>query len=281
MAGHPSWHPAVPFLAGGLFLAAALVLGAPVPTRAQDGAPDEVAQPSEAELTLARERFGRGLELSDQGQWREAVTLFRQVLQVRSAPPVLFNLATALVELEEYDEAEELLASVVADDATQPRIRVRSERLLERMSEDGAELTITLAGATSGVFVTLDERELAAERVEGPVRVSAGSHVVAAERDGDEVARREVELAAGAAESVVLEIAEPADEPSEIPELALTADAPSDESSGQGMSWQLWAGVGGGVAALLIVVVAVSVASGGGGGDAFVGDFTPSTLVWR
>lgn len=279
MARHHYWRSAP------LFLIATLFVGVPLPLQAQDGAGEEAAEssaPTEAELTLARERFGHGLELSDRGEWQDAVSIFRQVLRVSSAPPVLFNLAVALVELDEFDEAEELLTSVLADEATQPRIRIRAERLLERMTEDGAQLTVALEGAVADVFVTLDERELAADRVGVALRVSSGTHVVAAERAGDEVARQEVEVASGAAETVTLDIAAPASETLEVPELALAPDAAAPpDSSGGGLSWQAWAGIGGGVAAVIIVVVAVSVAGGGGDGDPFVGDFTPSTLVWR
>jgi DNA-binding GntR family transcriptional regulator len=57
----------------------------------------QAAQPTEAEIEAARALFAEGLALSDASEWEAAAAIFHEVLAVVSSPPVLFNLAHALV----------------------------------------------------------------------------------------------------------------------------------------------------------------------------------------
>src|SRR5512139_1887841 len=103
--------------------------------------------PTAAELEQARAQFGEAVGLAEEGRWEEAVSLFRQVLVVRRAPPVVYNLAHALFELGEFAESDALLAEVVADPATPASLRTSAEQLRAQMERTGGRVTVTVSGA--------------------------------------------------------------------------------------------------------------------------------------
>jgi hypothetical protein len=155
------------------------------------------SQPTEAEIEAARALFAEGLALSDASEWEAAAAIFHEVLAVVSSPPVLFNLAHALVELNQFDEADELIERLMADSETARDLRTRSTALRTRMDRNGGRLTLQPVGLPEGAVVLLDGRPLASARLGQSLRVSQGTHRVTATdtAGGQEIASIEVYVA--------------------------------------------------------------------------------------
>lgn len=160
------------------------------------------AQPTEEEIAAARALFAEGLQLSDASEWEAAAAIFHEVLAVVSTPPVLFNLAHALVELNQFDEADELIERLMADSETTRDLRTRSTALRTRMDRNGGRLTIQPSGLPEGSVVLLDGRPLAATSLGTALRVSQGTHRVTATDAGQEIASLEIYVARRTRETV-------------------------------------------------------------------------------
>jgi len=266
------WRPLFP-------IAVAVTLWIPLasgPVRAQ----------SEEELELARTQFAEAVEHAAEGNHREAATLFRSVLAVRSTPAVRYNLAHSLVGLHELAEADEQLQLVLEDEGTDDALRANAADLRLQMEAEGGRLAITVDGATEGVQVILDDREIAERFRQRPVRVRAGTHIVALERGGEELESRTIEVARGERVEASFTVA-PApevvaetevEEPQPVP-IAEPVEVEEDEGVAWS-DWRIWAVVGG----VVLVGVAIGLAVGLSGGDdpqPFVGDFRPGTITWR
>lgn len=164
----------------------------------------EAAAPTEEQIAAARALFAEGLALSDASEWEAAAAIFHEVLAVVSTPPVLFNLAHALVELNQFDEADELIERLMADSETARDLRTRSTALRTRMDRNGGRLTIQPRGLPEGAVVLLDGRPLPSASVGDALRVSQGTHRVSATDAGRDIAVVEVYVARRARQTVEL-----------------------------------------------------------------------------
>ncbi len=164
----------------------------------------QAAEPSEAEIEQARARFAEGIAHADAAEWELAAAAFHEVMSVVVSPPVLFNLAHALVELNQFDEADELIDALLADSETDRDMRRRAAQLRTRMDRHGAGLTITARGLPEGSVVLLDGRPIAAERLGQRLRVSQGTHRVRVTSSGQEIAAEEIYTARRSRESVTV-----------------------------------------------------------------------------
>lgn len=266
MARHPK--P----LAGGAFLVLGMIGSLLAP-------PDAVAQAASEDaevLAEARRIFSEGLSHSDRHEWHEAVAAFRQVIELRAAPPVLYNLAVALAEIGEYPEAQDLLGRVFADDSTTPPIRAASEDLLRELEARGGKIDVDYRGAREGVVFFVDGFALAGEALDRAHLASPGAHTVSVRRGATVLARAEVSVEQGETKRVELVSPDAAprrhtaglEEPSAAPQERSLAKNP----------W-LWTGVGLGVGAAVAIVLAVTL-GGGDTADPFEGDFTPGRITW-
>ncbi len=267
-----------------LMMVALLVASFPsLGLRAQAQGEGETTGPSESELEAARGQFREALAAATAGDHRTAVRLFRGVLQVRSAPPVHYNLAHSLVSLGEFAEADEQLQLVLEDAATAPALRSNAADLRLQMEREGGRLRILLEGETGGVFVTLDGREL--RRTDALFRVRSGAHEIVLEREGTEVERREVTVATGQTAEARFEVAAPVVQLSPEEAAAAMRDAhpmpaPVDVSETErrgAADWRIWAVVGG----VVVVAVAVGLAVGlRDNAEPHSGDFSPGVISW-
>ncbi len=199
MYGHPMFCFARDWFGVALVLAA--WAGSSAEARAQS---EPAPTPSAEQVSRARAAFAQGIELADLRRWREAADKFRQVIGVRDTAAVRYNLGVALVELQEYAEAEDILQGITFDDPgpqTQ-ETKKQVEALLRKIEARSGTLKVELAGVTHGAYVTLDGRELSEERLGTNIHVRPGSHVIVAERGGKEVARAEVTVTERGAQSV-------------------------------------------------------------------------------
>ncbi|MBC7172482.1 MAG: tetratricopeptide repeat protein [Polyangiaceae bacterium] len=268
MARHPKPLAASAFLV--LVTVAALL--------APSGANAQRATGADAEtLAEARRIFGEGLAHSDRHQWHEAVAAFRQVIELRSAPPVLYNLAIALIEIRQYPEAQDLLTRVLASEETSAEIRTASGALLSDLEEQAGRVELVFHGDPTGVIFFIDDFALGASALQHPHFVAPGAREIVARRGSTVLARAEPAVVRG--ETVRVELAPPG-----VPVTnAIHAEAEpfgSERETERSLAknpW-LWTGVGVGVAVVVTVVLAVTL--GGGTGEPFEGDFNPGTITW-
>lgn len=185
------------------FAALLLVLGALTPgaVRAQ------ADEPSADEVAEARRIFGEGLAHADRAEWRDAVTCFRQVMEIRESPPVRYNLGAALVHLGEYPEAEPLLQQVVDDSTADPAIVRRARESLAEMEELGGRVILRVTDLRESTLVYLDGSVLSRARLGIELPLSAGEHDLSIREGSTEVARRRIRVAAGDRADVVISLA--------------------------------------------------------------------------
>lgn len=268
-------------------LALAIVLHVAAASSAQA----QQAQPTPEEVAEARRIFAEGVVHVERHEWQEAVVCFRQVLEVRVAPPVLYNLGAALVELREYPEAEPYLRRVVEDPNADPSLVERSRHLLEEMALRGGTITLRFVGELGTGVVYLDSEPLPAARLAGPLPVASGAHVISI-RDGSRERIRQTFAITERQTAEVAVIVDPAlasssrspTEASVTPraaaEAATETTAPgadvSTTSRHPHRKW-LYVGIGAG-AAIVITVVAVVLVTGRSSGSAFEGNFEPGRL---
>jgi len=161
---------------------------------AQD-APGPPPDPEAQSTAIARALFEEGLELADQQRWPEAADRFHRAMEIRSSPPLRYNLAGSLARMGRLLEAVELLRSVEGDPEAEESAVTAARQLRRRLERRLARLSIEVEGDTGAVQLTLDDRELptAALGVEFPV--DPGTHAVVLREDGRELDRADLELA--------------------------------------------------------------------------------------
>jgi hypothetical protein len=257
-------------LASGFFLAVLLSFAPHVSAQGSEAA-DPVA------LEEARRIFAEGLEHSDRREWHQAVSSFRQVMEIRAAPPVLYNLAVALVEIGEYPEAGDRLAQVLADDTTTDANRGQATTLRAGLETRGGTVSVVFRGDSSGLVFFIDDYPLAPAAAAEPHFLAPGSHAVSVRRGSAVLARREVEATAG--RGLAIELAPP--EAAPLGPEVVAAPPPAPEPSERPLvknPW-LWTGVGVGTA-LVITVIVVTATRGGDTRTPFTGNFTPGRITW-
>jgi len=247
------------------------------------------AQTTEAErAALARALFDEGLGLADRDQLDEAADRFRRAYDLRPAPAIAFNLASALARSGHVVEASELLRRVGRDAASPPDLRATARALLEQTAPRVARLEVRLTGHVEGARVTLDGGELSAAALGIAAPTDPGHHVIAVHRGDEVAASREIELAEGQSSAVELTVPPPPSSEHEArraPAAALRV-APrarasrDDDAEGSSVleSWWFWTAAGlvvagGAVATWLILSPEPD--------DPIPGTTQPAVLVWR
>lgn len=172
-------------------IALALWLAAPPTARAQE-AETEAEEVDPAAVAEARQRFDRGVELFDAGEYEAALAEFYRAYEIAPNHVVLLNIALAY---------ERYLAEGGDRIAAQRRAEV--ETTLAALRQRVGRINVTVSRPESAV-VYIDDVEVGQVPLEHPVSVGAGPHVVEVRAEGYLPSRREV-IVAGEAE-VDLEI---------------------------------------------------------------------------
>lgn len=227
----------------------------------------DVAPPTEEEVAEARRIFAVGIRHADRGEWEDAVVCFRQVIEVRQAPPVLFNLGAALVALGQYSEAEPLLRRVVDDPTAEATLVERARESITTMETRGGRLTVSIVGSTPSTVVTIDGLVLPPEQRANEFAVASGTHEIVVRDAVDEISRRSITVAAGehAAITLAASIDETGLEDADTQHVASTSHRASQTQVGTTSDrasrrrrlvrnpW-LWTGVGAGIVVLGAVI---------------------------
>ncbi len=163
-------------------------------------APRAAAQSARDE---ARTRFERGVELFDEGQYDQALVEFRRAYDLAPAAAVLFNVARVHAALGHAVEAVDTYARYLREaERVAPERRREVEQEVQRLEARIARLTIRVDAPDA--IVRVDDVVVDATQ---PVRVTVGSHLVAATAPGRDPARERVEVAGGDARTVELRLA--------------------------------------------------------------------------
>ena len=276
-----------------------------------------VAEPSAAQLELARAMFYYGVELLDRGEFAEAADRLHRVLEIRDSAVVSYHLASALSRLGRHVEALQLLQTVHNDPDASADIRRASDKLLPKVERSVGRLTLRVSGERESIRILVNEREMPLVALDVPVPVDPGEVSVVALRDGEQVAASSARVGgpAGLRAEIVLEIPAPAlpePVPEPVPDSAAqptprSAPGPlagcghrrsrprrnrarrgcdpaaprRDEDSGLLGKWWFWTAVG--VVAAGAAVATVALSSDGGAADLSQvrGDFEPGLLEGR
>jgi hypothetical protein len=179
---------------------ALLSLGA-APGLAQQAASAAVSPEQKVE---ARRRFDRGLSLYNQGDLNGALAEFRFAHKLTGHPVVLYNLALVLSGLHRSAEAVEALEKLQAPQMASELGSQRAERAQQVYEEQLLRVgTLEVRSNVPRTQVQIDSLDVARTPA-GPVKVTAGNHVVSLSAPRHEPQRLSISVAGRASE--VLEI---------------------------------------------------------------------------
>ena len=222
----------------------------------------------------ARVLFGEGVAHAADGRFEAAADAFRAALDLRPAPAIQYNLARALVELDQSEEAYRLAAAAEADPSASEDVRRDAEILMNQLRSHLAVLRISLGGQADGV--RLDARELTPEEVGAPLVVAPGEHHIVGMRAGEEVSHRTLTLRAGVETVVDVSVVATPREAAEQTEVGESEQRPPVAPKRTG----LIVGLVGAAVGVVVVVVVIAVVAGGGTQSPVRGDFEPGVIRW-
>lgn len=162
----------------------------PLVAMAQPAQPPETSDRKEA----ARSHFELGLSYFDNGEWGPALAEFLRSRELYPTRAATKDAATCLEKEKRYDEALDMFETLTREF---PDLSLSDRSLVEReMSTLGASVgVIDVRGAEPGARIIIDGRERGDAPLRSPVRVSVGSHVVRAFKEGFLPFERRVDVA--------------------------------------------------------------------------------------
>lgn len=136
------------------------------------------------EQRIALALFKEGNTLIRESAWPDAIAKYREALEHWKHPAIYYNLALALVNLDQpleiYDALEQALAYGVGPLDPEKVDRAKSTKLLVEKQIGNVEYTLEVAGAT----LVFDGKEVFTGPGTYKARVRAGEHTVVARADG-------------------------------------------------------------------------------------------------
>lgn len=216
--------------------------------------------PGQDEKAGAQKTFEAGTKLYDAHRYKEALTALRASYQILSSPNSHLMVARCLRELGKNREAyQEFLA--VADEAREKGDKYAAAGTAA--TEEGDEVkqrlgfvTVHVTGSQEGVTVAIGDQPIDAATIGAPVPVEPGTLVVSAKAADGSSARAEVTLAAGASETVELQLVPPSKDepppppPPEPPKVVV-------DTGGKGAPLRTWAYVAGGAGVVGLATFAI------------------------
>ena len=161
---------------------------------------------AEAALTEARERFVRGVEHYDEGDYDGALAEFRRSYELSPVAGVLVNVAVTLEALDRYDEAVDayrLYLSTAAHASSDRRRAV--EQAMAELEQRIASVTLDVD--RPGARVLIDGRSVGQTPLDQPLRLAAGARVIEVALEGFVSVREEIEVAGGVARRISIRLA--------------------------------------------------------------------------
>lgn len=242
---------------------------------------DSAAQAERA--AMARALFTEGLAHARESRFTEAIDRFSRAHELRPAPGIAYNLASALARVGRLVEASELLHWVIRHAETPEEMRRAAQATVDRLAPRLASVQLAISGPSEGVELRLDGAPLAFAAVGVDVPLDPGPHRFEALRGGARVALREVELVEGAREWIELTVSPPpATAPPPIePVVLLPEPVREPEPPAEDLTWLAWAGGALAVAlAVAGITAAILTAEQGAVAPPIPGTTTPPFLEW-
>ena len=170
-------------------------------------AEDASAEPTAAEIAVARRLFAEASALEKNEKWAEAEAKLVEVASIKETPGLRYHLGFCMEQqgklvaaLVEYDRASELLARGTKAPDVAELVGPAAARVRGRV----AQLTVKLARAVDGAKVELDGSPVKLALIGRAMPANPGKHVVTASAPGHQAFRREIELTDAESEDVVI-----------------------------------------------------------------------------
>jgi hypothetical protein len=154
----------------------------------------------------ASRHFHRGVELSEESDWRAALIEFERAYAIEPNFHVLYDIGQCRYQLHDYPGALEAFKSYLADggELVSPERRATVQSDIDSLKGRVAFLRILTREV--GAEVSVDDVVVGTTPLAAPVAVSAGRHKVAASKAGDSGEVRYVDVAGEEAVNVTLSL---------------------------------------------------------------------------
>jgi hypothetical protein len=167
------------------------------------------AEPTEAELSQARERFGEARRLEDAGRWKDALAQLLRVAEVKMTPQVRFHIALCRENMGLWTEALDGYAQAATEaKGSAPDVMLEANEHIRKLEGSMPTVTVRVNGAAAADQLLLDQRVLSIDEHPLAIRADPGPHRAEVRRGNAVVARafltleprttRRIELTIGA-----------------------------------------------------------------------------------
>ncbi len=181
-------------------LIAAAACAQPQPADAPPDPPADSKPAATEEDQQAKDAYSAGVEHFKAKRYADAIREFNKAYRVDPNPVLVFNMARAFEELEEYDSAIEyyrryLEMAPESEDSASVADTLRALELLKKRSAEAATVTLSVTSTPDGAQIYVNGREVGASPMK--LELKPGRHFVAVEAKGFTRDSTEVELVAG------------------------------------------------------------------------------------
>jgi hypothetical protein len=158
----------------------------------------------------ASRHFTLGVKLYAESKFDEALVEFQRAYELAPHPSVLYNIAASHRELSHYAEAIRFYEQFLAEGkgVANPKLLTRAGDELKELRSRIGRVIVDVTPA--GVMVSVDDRELGATPLAGPVILAPGRHTFTLRAPSGQVERRIVPIASGDTATVALDMSRPA-----------------------------------------------------------------------
>lgn len=219
--------------------------GAPASTNVEDKVKEGRPEPTEQAKAEAKQRFARGIELYQEGDYNLALIEFERVYDLVPDYRVLYNIGQVSIQLGRYARATRALSRYLAEggEKLDPERVSAVQADLEMLKGRTAYLTITTN--LEGAQIFLDDRLVGVAPLKDAILVDAGEHRVNVRKPGFNSTPTQVTLAGG--EKVSVDVALTA-EPQRKPETVIVErpapGAGAEEREPKTAMWIGWSTTG-------------------------------------
>jgi hypothetical protein len=160
--------------------------------------------PTAQEMSEARRRYDRALELSDEGNYDEALLELQRAYALAPTYRLLYNLGVVSVAVHDYVKAIDYFNRYLIEGGTEidaaraTEVQTQIERLRARTAS--VKITVSIPNAD----VSIDDVPIGKSPIGGPVTVNSGRHRVSASLPGYFPATQVVELAGNDNKAIAL-----------------------------------------------------------------------------
>lgn len=168
------------------------------------------AEPSAAEIAVARRLYGEAVKLEEAGKWAEAETKLREAIAIKETPGLRFHLAVAqekqgkLVEaLVDYDRAHEIIERGARAPDVEQLLGPAREAVRGRIPS----LTVSAPAGVDGATLEVDGKPMAQTLFGQAIPLNPGKHAVRIQAPGFSTFEAEVTLAEAEKKTIEPELA--------------------------------------------------------------------------